>query len=86
MGAPEPAAPLSPAPGAFSYEHEGDRQFATTLARGLEVLRCFTPLEPLLGKLDIATMREANLRAGGSQGAASPDTVARWLWEKIGGK
>ena len=39
MGAPEPAAPLSqPVPaGAFSYEHEGDRQFATTLARGLEV-------------------------------------------------
>ncbi|HWA38907.1 MAG TPA: IclR family transcriptional regulator, partial [Burkholderiales bacterium] len=54
MGAPEPAAPLSPAPGAFSYEHEGDRQFATTLARGLEVLRCFTPLEPLLGNKEIS--------------------------------
>ena len=24
-------------------ELEGDRQFATTLARGLELLRCFTP-------------------------------------------
>src|SRR5256885_11261311 len=55
MGAPEPAAPLSqPAAGAFSYEHEGDRQFATTLARGLEVLRCFTPLEPLLGNKEIS--------------------------------
>src|SRR5258708_24867833 len=55
MGAPEPAAPLSqPAATAFSYEHEGDRQFATTLARGLEVLRCFTPLEPLLGNKEIS--------------------------------
>jgi osmoprotectant transport system permease protein len=43
-------------------------------------------LRPLLGKLDIATMQEANLRAGGSQGAASTDTVARWIWEKVGGK
>jgi osmoprotectant transport system permease protein len=31
-------------------------------------------------------MREANLRAGGSQGAASTDSVARWIWEKVGGK
>ncbi len=43
-------------------------------------------LQPLLGKIDIATMREANLRAGGSQGAASTDGVARWIWEKVGGK
>lgn len=42
-------------------------------------------LSPLLGRIDIATMREANLRAGGSQGAASPEVVARWLWERIGG-
>ena len=42
------------APATFSYEHEGDRQFATTLARGLEVLRCFTPLEPLLGNKEIS--------------------------------
>src|SRR5437868_14844284 len=56
MGAPESNAPLS-APAslpAYSYEHEGDRQFATTLARGLEVLRCFTPLEPLLGNKEIS--------------------------------
>src|ERR1051326_4467801 len=54
MGAPEAPAPLSPAIATFSYEHEGDRQFATTLARGLEVLRCFTPLEPLLGNKEIS--------------------------------
>jgi osmoprotectant transport system permease protein len=40
-------------------------------------------LQPLLGKIDIATMREANLRAAGGDGASSPDAVARWLWEKI---
>jgi DNA-binding IclR family transcriptional regulator len=38
----------------YSYEHDGDRQFATTLARGLEVLRCFTPLEPMLGNKEIS--------------------------------
>jgi DNA-binding IclR family transcriptional regulator len=54
MGALEPEAPLSPAASHYSYEHEGDRQFATTLARGLEVLRCFTPLEPLLGNTEIS--------------------------------
>jgi osmoprotectant transport system permease protein len=40
-------------------------------------------LQPLLGKIDIATMREANLRAAGGDAASSPDTVARWLWEKV---
>src|SRR2546429_9432549 len=54
MGAPDPAVPLSQPAATFSYEHEGDRQFATTLARGLEVLRCFTPLEPLLGNKEIS--------------------------------
>ena len=54
MGAPEPTAPLSQAGVTYSYEHEGDRQFATTLARGLEVLRCFTPLEPMLGNKEIS--------------------------------
>lgn len=54
MGASESAAPLSLPAGSFSYEHEGDRQFATTLARGLEVLRCFTPLEPMLGNKEIS--------------------------------
>jgi osmoprotectant transport system permease protein len=40
-------------------------------------------LQPLLGRIDIATMREANLRAAGGGGDSSPDAVARWLWEKI---
>jgi osmoprotectant transport system permease protein len=43
-------------------------------------------LQPLLGKIDIAEMREANLRAAGGEGASSPDAVARWLWDKIGGR
>ena len=40
-------------------------------------------LQPLIGRIDIAAMREANLRAAGGDGNASPDAVARWLWEKI---
>src|ERR1044072_4244045 len=39
-------------------------------------------LRPLLGKIDIAAMREANLRAAGNDAASSPDAVAQWLWEK----
>jgi osmoprotectant transport system permease protein len=42
-------------------------------------------LRPLLGKIDISSMREANLRAAGGDGASSPDAVARWLWAKIEG-
>jgi osmoprotectant transport system permease protein len=41
-------------------------------------------LQPLLGKIDISVMREANLRAAGNDAASSPDAVARWLWEKVG--
>jgi osmoprotectant transport system permease protein len=40
-------------------------------------------LAPLLDKIDISAMREANLRAAGGDGASSPDAVARWLWDKI---
>jgi osmoprotectant transport system permease protein len=40
-------------------------------------------LTPLLGRIDIATMREANLRASGNDATSSPDAVARWLWEKM---
>ncbi|MBR1284806.1 ABC transporter permease/substrate-binding protein [Bradyrhizobium sp. AUGA SZCCT0177] len=43
-------------------------------------------LQPLLGKIDIAVMREANLRAAGNDATSSPDAVARWLWEQIGTK
>jgi osmoprotectant transport system permease protein len=41
-------------------------------------------LQPLLGKIDIAAMREANLRAAGNDATSSPDAVARWLWDKVG--
>ena len=43
-------------------------------------------LQPLLGRIDIAAMRAANLRAAGGDGASSPTAVARWLWERIGGQ
>jgi len=43
-------------------------------------------LKPLLGKIDIADMREANLRASGNDANSSPEVVARWLWDKVGGK
>lgn len=46
-----------------------------------QVLR--TALQPLLGRIDIADMREANLRAAGGDGESSPDAVSRWLWKKI---
>jgi DNA-binding IclR family transcriptional regulator len=35
-------------------EWAGDKQFATTLARGLELLRCFTPEHPVQGNTDLA--------------------------------
>lgn len=35
-------------------EQEKDRQFVTALARGLELLRCFTPRESTLSNLDLA--------------------------------
>jgi osmoprotectant transport system permease protein len=41
-------------------------------------------LQPLLGRIDISAMRAANLRAAGGDGEASPDAVARWLWDKTG--
>ncbi|MBR1157924.1 ABC transporter permease/substrate-binding protein [Bradyrhizobium elkanii] len=41
-------------------------------------------LRPLLGKIGITEMREANLRASGNDASSSPDAVARWLWDKIG--
>ncbi len=41
-------------------------------------------LTPLIGAIDVKTMREANLRAAG--GDALPDTVAKWLWGQIAKK
>jgi osmoprotectant transport system permease protein len=39
-------------------------------------------LQPLIGRIDITAMREANLRTAGGDGESSPDAVARWLWER----
>src|SRR5262245_33050947 len=46
-------APVSRVLDSFA-DFEGDKQFATTLARGLEILRCFTPEGPTLGNKDLA--------------------------------
>ena len=35
---------------------KNDRQFVTALARGLELLRCFTPQQPYLGNQDLSQM------------------------------
>jgi osmoprotectant transport system permease protein len=39
-------------------------------------------LRPLLGAIDVDLMRQANLRATAGT-PASPDAVARWLWQQI---
>jgi len=39
-------------------------------------------LQPLIGRIDISTMREANLRAAGNDANASADAVAQWLWQR----
>jgi osmoprotectant transport system permease protein len=41
-----------------------------------------TALQPLLGRIDISAMREANLRAAGNDATSSPDAVAQWLWKR----
>jgi osmoprotectant transport system permease protein len=43
-------------------------------------------LQPLLGTIDLPLMREANLRAAGNNSTSSPDSVAKWMWDKIGKK
>jgi osmoprotectant transport system substrate-binding protein/osmoprotectant transport system permease protein len=40
-------------------------------------------LQPLLGAIDIAHMREANLRAAGGDKDSAPGDVARWLWDAV---
>ncbi len=42
-------------------------------------------LTPLIGAIDVANMRAANLRASGNDAAAASDAVAHWLWQKISG-
>jgi osmoprotectant transport system permease protein len=41
-------------------------------------------LRPLIGKIDVKLMQEANLRADRSDDKKTPEQVARWLWERIG--
>jgi osmoprotectant transport system permease protein len=41
-------------------------------------------LRPLTGAIDVELMRTANLRATGA--GASPNDVARWLWDEIAGR
>jgi DNA-binding IclR family transcriptional regulator len=53
--APRPPSNRDPSRVPLGFEaHAGDKQFATTLARGLELLRCFTPREPQLGNAQLA--------------------------------
>ena len=40
-------------------------------------------LRPLIGTIDVAMMREANLRAASKDADASPEQAARWLWSEI---
>jgi DNA-binding IclR family transcriptional regulator len=37
-------------------EFAGDKQFATTLARGLALLKCFTPAQPVLANKELCAM------------------------------
>jgi DNA-binding IclR family transcriptional regulator len=49
---PKPDSPARRSP--IFEETLDDKQFATTLARGLDILRCFTPTMPVLGNKDLA--------------------------------
>jgi len=40
-------------------------------------------LQPLVGAIDVALMRAANLRASRGDGESSPESAARWLWGEI---
>lgn len=43
----------------YTYkEYEHDRQFATTLARGVEILHCFSSQRPLLANKDLAELMQ----------------------------
>jgi osmoprotectant transport system permease protein len=43
-------------------------------------------LRPLIDAVDVASMREANLRASTGGADASAGSVATWLWEKVRGR
>lgn len=48
----------------MANEDARDLQFATTLARGLDILRCFTPKNTLLGNSQLAAPAEAEMSPG----------------------
>ena len=43
-------------------------------------------LKPLLDRIDLGTMQQANLRAAGNDAESSPQAVARWLWDQVNRK
>jgi osmoprotectant transport system permease protein len=40
-------------------------------------------LQPLIGAIDVASMREANFRASSGANSMTADEAAMWLWEKV---
>jgi DNA-binding IclR family transcriptional regulator len=51
-----PTLPARPAPPARDEPHGDDRQFVTALARGLEIMSCFSPAKPEIGGTQLAAM------------------------------
>ena len=43
-------------------------------------------LSPLIGKIDVDRMREANFRADRDRDKETPAQAARWLWQRISGR
>jgi osmoprotectant transport system permease protein len=43
-------------------------------------------LQPLIGAIDVASMREANFRASSGKDSMTADEAAKWLWEKVQNK
>jgi osmoprotectant transport system permease protein len=39
-------------------------------------------VQPLIGRINVELMREANARASGEK-AEQPQAVAKWMWERI---
>jgi DNA-binding IclR family transcriptional regulator len=57
IGSTRPATRSGPSRVLPAYaEYEGDKQFATTLARGLALLKCFTPARPVLANKELCAM------------------------------
>ena len=46
--------------------------------------RCVGTLRPLLGRIPVAAMREANYRVDRDEAKQTPEAAARWLVTKVG--